>query len=120
MSPPGPPRFFPAPVENSAFGRAAAARGLEVIGEIYPDLGYDDEARLVLQRSKHHTDPQEAAAMVSRFLDDGHVVSGSGKAIAIEAESICVHGDGPNAAEVASAIRGAVEGAGCALATRSV
>jgi UPF0271 protein len=112
--------YFPAPVAPTAFGRAAAERGLEVVGEIYPDLGYDDDGDLVLQRSKHHTDPEEAAAMVSRYLADGVVVSGNGKEISLEAESICVHGDGPNAAEVARAIRGAVEAAGCALETRSV
>ncbi len=111
--------YFPAPLERAAFCRAAAAKGLDVVGEIYPDLGYDDEANLVLQRSKHHTDPAAAAEMVSRFLDDGHVVSHDGVEIPIEAESICVHGDGPNAAEIASAIRDAVEGAGCTLGTRA-
>ena len=49
--------YFPAPVASTAFGRAAAARGLDVVGEIYPDLAYEDDATLVLQRSKHHTDP---------------------------------------------------------------
>ena len=112
--------YFPAPVASTAFGRAAAARGLKVVGEIYPDLGYEDDATLVLQRSKHHTDPAAAAEMVSRFLKDGNVTSLDGAAIPLEAESICVHGDGPNAAEVAAAIRKAVEASGCSLETRAV
>ena len=112
--------YFPAPVAMSAFGKAAAGAGIDVVGEIYPDLGYDDDANLVLQRSKHHTDPGKAAEMVSRYLADGVVVSGNGKEIALEAESICIHGDGPNAAEVAAAVREAVTGSGCAVETRAV
>lgn len=112
--------YFPAPVATSAFGRAAAARGLEVVGEIYPDLAYDADGKLVLQRSKGHTDPAAAGEMVSRYLRDGKVVSTDGVEIELDAESICVHGDGPNAAEVAGAVRRAVEAAGCSLETRSV
>ena len=56
--------------------------------------------------------------MVSRYLNDGTVVSLDGAEIPLDAESICVHGDGPNAAEVALAIRGAVENSGCAIEAR--
>jgi hypothetical protein len=112
--------YFPAPVATTGFARAAASRGFEVVGEIYPDLGCEDDATLVLQRSKHHTDPGAVVAMVSHFLQTENVTSLDGAEIALEAESICVHGDGPNAADVAAAIRTAVEGAGRAIETRAV
>ncbi len=112
--------YFPAPVATTAFGRAAAARGLDVVGELYPDLAYADDGRLVLQRSKEHTDPVAAGEMASRYLKTGKVVSLDGVEIPLDAESICIHGDGPNAAEVAGAVRNAVEAAGCSVETRAV
>jgi UPF0271 protein len=33
----------------------------------------------------------------------------------MEADSICVHGDGPNAVDVARAVRRAIEESGCAI-----
>jgi UPF0271 protein len=49
---------------------------------------------------------------VTRFLSDGAVAAEDGTRVELEADSICVHGDGPNAVEVATAVRTAVQSAG--------
>jgi UPF0271 protein len=109
---PGVAFYFPAPVTGVALCDALRVRGVRVVGEIYPDLSYSPEGDLVIQRSKHQTDVGFAAAQVRRFLNDGHVEAEDGSPVALEAESICVHGDGPNAIEVAEAVRAAVIEAG--------
>lgn len=105
--------YWPAPVAGAAFCDAVKERGVRVVGEVYPDLTYDEHGKLVLQRAKHHTDVQEAVQQVMTFLEQGKVRTTGGELIPLEAESICIHGDGPNAVEVAQAIRGALHGAGC-------
>jgi UPF0271 protein len=112
---PGVAFYFPAPVTGVALCDALRARGVRVVGEIYPDLSYSPEGDLVIQRAKHQTDVEFAAAQVRRFLTDGTVEAEDGSAVALEAESICVHGDGPNAIEVAAAVKAVVAAAGAQL-----
>lgn len=104
--------YFPAPIKGVALCDALAARGVRVIGEVYPDLSYDAEGNLQIQREKRETELDFAAAQVARFLAEGRVEAEDGTLVPIEAESICVHGDGPNAVQVAGAIRATIAAAG--------
>jgi UPF0271 protein len=101
---PEPLVYWPDPTECS-LPRVAREKGLRVVLEIYPDLTYSPEGTLVLQRAKEHTDVEKATAQVRRWLEHGHVEALDGTTIPVAAESICIHGDGPNAVEVAEAIR---------------
>jgi UPF0271 protein len=105
--------YWPAPTEGAAFCDAARARGMRVVGEVYPDLSYDAEGRLMLQRSKQHTDVEQASEQMRTFLETGSVRTVEGTLVALDAESACVHGDGPNAVQVARAVRRAITEAGC-------
>jgi UPF0271 protein len=107
--------YFPAPVDGIALCDALRERGVRVVGEVYPDLSYSPEGDLVIQRSKHQTDVEFATAQVRSFLADGTVQAEDGSTVPLEAESICVHGDGPNAIDVARAVRDAVTAAGSRL-----
>jgi UPF0271 protein len=70
----------------------------------------------VIQRAKHETDVELAAAQIRRFLEGGVVLATDGSLIPLEAESICVHGDGPNALEVIGALRRTIEDCGHSVA----
>jgi UPF0271 protein len=107
--------YFPAPVDRGAFLLAAKERGIPVAGEIYPDLSYTAEGRVVVQRQKQATDIEQATQQVRRWIADGHVLAEDGTEVPMQAESICVHGDGPNAVEVARAVRQTIEDCGCAV-----
>lgn len=103
---PAPPLlYWPAPVEMHALPRAARKLGIEVVGEVYFDLGYSDEAKLVVERKKTARDLGDVARRVRRFLADGVVESLSGKAIPLAADTICVHGDGPNSVDIARTVK---------------
>lgn len=102
---PSPLLYWPAPVELHALPRAARKLGIDVVGEVYFDLAYSDEAHLVVERKKAAKDLDDIAQRVRRYLDDGVVLARSGKVIALDAATICVHGDGPNSVEVAKTVR---------------
>lgn len=108
--------YLPGPLKGVAVAEAAAKYGVRTVPEVYPDLSYDDDGGLVIQRQKQHTPVDSVVDQITRFLNDGKVQTLSGKLIDLEAESICVHGDGPNAAEVIDALRGAIEGCGRTIA----
>jgi 5-oxoprolinase (ATP-hydrolysing) subunit A len=79
---------------------AAAAAGIRFVPEGYVDLDYDADGKLILERVKQSRDPAETARRALEFARAGSV------------ESICIHGDGPNAVELAAAVRAALEEAG--------
>lgn len=107
--------YLPAPVERSAFGRAAVAAGIRVVGEIYPDLAYRPDGSVIVQRTKGLTDLDTVRSQVQLFLDERCVLAEDGSRVALEAESVCVHSDGPNAIDVARTVREVLEGAGRAV-----
>jgi UPF0271 protein len=107
--------YWPAPTD-AAMPVAARRKGIRVVGEIYPDLVYAPDGSLIIQRTKHETDTAFAAAQVKRFVESGKVQANDGSLIALEAESICVHGDGPNATAVGDAVREALAQVGCRIA----
>ena len=83
---------------------AAAAAGIRFVPEGYVDLDYDEDGKLILERVKQPRDPAETAERALRFASEGQV------------ESICIHGDGPNAVELAAAVRSALQGSGVSVA----
>ena len=106
--------YWPAPT-NAALPTAAKQLGIRVIGEIYPDLQYDDDGALVIQRKKHETDINFAVKQVEQFAQTRTVSSLNGKAVELDAESICIHGDGPNALEITDAIITKLKNLDCAI-----
>lgn len=112
---PAPLLYWPAPVELHALPKAAKAAGIKVVGEVYFDLGYTDDARLVVERKKSEKKLDDIAERVRRYVRTGEVLSVNGKPIAIEAQSICIHGDGPNALAVAETVISVLHQEGVAI-----
>jgi UPF0271 protein len=97
-------------------GPAAARAGVPFVPEGYVDLDYDGDGRLVLERVKQVRDPQRTAERALRLARDGSVDTVDGGTLELRIESICVHGDAPNAPAIARAIRETLEQAEIALA----
>jgi UPF0271 protein len=97
--------------------RAAEAAGLRFAAEAFVDRGYDARGRLV-PRSRPGaviSDPETAAAAAVRLARDHAVRTAEGSELAVKADTLCLHGDNPNALGVARAVREALERAGVSV-----
>ena len=85
--------------------------GLGFMAEYYADLDYDDDGGLIITRKHIAYDAGEAAARVARVMREEVAVSANGREIPMRADTVCVHSDTPNAAELAAAVREVLDGA---------
>lgn len=104
--------YWPGPAHGVKLCDLLADRGVKVVNEVYPDLTYDASGNVVIQRVKRETDLEFVKAQMLRFLSEGLVETEEGATVRIEAQSACIHGDGPNAVAVAQAVREAIEQSG--------
>ena len=87
-----------------------SARGVPFQAEYFADLDYDDEGGLIITREHETVDPGVAASRVVEAVRTGNVDSINGRKISVRAETVCVHSDTPNAVDIATAVRDAVNG----------
>lgn len=97
---------------------AALDAGLAPIREIYADRAYADSGNLVSRKLPGAVihDPDLAAERVLRMIEADMVICESGKKIAARIDSICVHGDTPDAVTMAKRLRQKLEAAGYSVA----
>ena len=96
---------------NSALSRAGEAHRLQIAHEVFADRNYCRDGSLV-SRSRPDAllhDPADAAPRVLRMLREGKVRSFDGEDVAVRAETICLHGDNPEAVDFARALRSQLE-----------
>ena len=86
-------------LSGSEMIRAAKDCGLKAASEVFADRGYEEDGTLVNRRKEGAmiTDEDEAIARVIRMVKEGVVTAVTGKDIPIQADSVCVHGDGEKA-----------------------
>jgi UPF0271 protein len=96
-------------------GPAAARAGVPFVPEGYVDIDYDSSGKLVIERVKGRRDPEQTAERALRLVRDHAVPTIEGGELELDVESICVHGDAPNAPDIAGAIRRALEDSGVEL-----
>ncbi|TWH34749.1 MULTISPECIES: 5-oxoprolinase subunit PxpA [unclassified Aminobacter] len=96
----------------------ARAAGLTVVEEVFADRAYTADGQLV-SRTKPGAVLHDVEAVAQRALvmaRDGIVEAIDGTTVRLNAQSICVHGDSPNAVAMARAVRQALDGAGIEIA----
>jgi 5-oxoprolinase (ATP-hydrolysing) subunit A len=95
---------------GNALDRLATEAGLRVVGEAFADRGYLPDGHLVPRGLPGALlGPVEAVAQAVSLAADGVVTAIDGTVTPVAAESICVHGDGPDAVAVAASIRSALD-----------
>jgi 5-oxoprolinase (ATP-hydrolysing) subunit A len=98
---------------------AARAAGLAVAEEAFADRRYEPDGTL---RSRQLPDAllsaEDAAAQAVAIARDGSVTAGDGSRIAVRADTICIHGDSPDAVGIARAVVASLRAAGFRIAAR--
>ena len=88
--------------------------GFAVVAEAFADRRYEPDGSL---RSREHPDalirdPAEAGRQALSIAERGKVIACDGSPVAIDAQTICIHGDSPGAPQIASAVARALWQAG--------
>lgn len=84
--------------------------GLRPVREFFADRGYTPEGTLVPRRltGAMVTDHGQVSERVVRMATEGTVVAVDGSVVPVTADSVCVHGDSPEALRTARAVRDAL------------
>jgi len=99
---------------NSELLRAGEAAGLSVAAEVFADRAYDPDGSLT-SRTKPGSVIHDTPKVVERAIKmvrDKQVIAVTGSTIALQVDTMCLHGDTPGAAALAREIRRGLESAG--------
>ncbi|MDM9561207.1 LamB/YcsF family protein [Bordetella petrii] len=96
---------------------AAQELGLRAAHEVFADRSYQDDGSLTprSQPGAMIEDLDAAVAQVLGMVRDGMVRSVNGHAVPVRADTLCIHGDQPNALVFAQGLRDALRDAGIAV-----
>jgi UPF0271 protein len=99
---------------GSAFFDEAQRLRLRTVPEAFADRAYRPDGQLVSRRESGAVldDPVAIAERVMAMVTTGHVTALNGSTVAVQVESVCVHGDSPGAVQIASAVRDRLKAGG--------
>ena len=93
--------------------------GLAVAAEAFADRRYEPDGTL---RSRKFEDalvrnPDEAAWQALSIAEQGVVIASDGSEVAVDAQTICIHGDTPGSVQIAASVAQTLRDAGVNLST---
>ena len=105
-------------LSGSELERAARANeDFIVVSEVFADRTYQPDGSLTPRNRPDAlvTDPQVAVTQVLRMVREGKVRATDGTDVSIRADTVCLHGDGPDAVAFARQVSAALLAAGVEL-----
>jgi UPF0271 protein len=98
-------------LSGSALTTAGEALGLGVVHEVFAERRYSANGQLLTRGEPGAVieDLQDSIDQLHRLLLDGVVIARDGEAVRLRADSVCLHGDRPDAAEFARSLRSALD-----------
>lgn len=93
---------------------AASKLGLPHASEAFCDRAYNSDGSLMNRHKPGAVlqDPSEIAERAVSMVTQGSLVSADGKLLTLKADTLCIHGDTPGAANIARTVRESLEKAG--------
>jgi UPF0271 protein len=101
---------------SPAIAPAVQAHGVRLAVEAFPDLEYEPSGDLVIEPVKQAWAPGRVAKRAVRAVLERRIDAREGVDLEIDAPTLCLHGDSPNAVETARTVRRALEDAGVTVA----
>ena len=98
-------------MSNTELQTAARRHDLEFVAEAFVDRAYEADGMLVSRSEPGavHADIAVATAQAVALATTGRVTARNGDVIRVQADTLCIHGDTPGAAEAARAVRDVLE-----------
>ncbi len=92
---------------GSEFAKIARDRGFEIWEEAFADRAYHSDGRLVSRSVPGAvlTDPEAVCNQVLQMISENRVMCTDGSFLHIQPDTICVHGDNPEALEILKRLR---------------
>jgi UPF0271 protein len=99
---------------GSVLAAVGRERGLRVAEEVFADRTYRPDGQLTPRAASDAliVEPAAMVAQVRRMIETGTVLATDGTDVPITADTLCLHGDGPNAVAFAREIRVQLNAAG--------
>jgi len=109
---PGEPAFVG--MANTQLEFAAKRHGLIFIAEAFVDRAYEPDGTLVprTEPGAVHENLNVATTQAVRLAEHGEATARNGEVVKVRADTLCIHGDTPGAAEKARAVRDVLESHG--------
>lgn len=104
---------------NTPLEAEARKLGLRTVAEAFPERGYASDGRLAPRGTPGawiHS-PELAARRAVQMVVEGRVEAVDGGWVEVRAQTLCIHGDNPNAVAIARAVREALEAQGIGIHT---
>ncbi|KOP67917.1 lactam utilization protein LamB [Bacillus sp. FJAT-18019] len=97
--------------------KAGEAAGLRTASEVFADRTYQEDGSLTSRNKPNAiiTELEASIAQVIRMVKERAVVTLTGKMIPIQADTICIHGDGTHASLFARTLRARLEAEGMSV-----
>ncbi len=90
---------------NTLLWNKCKAEGIRVASEVFVDLKYDAQGKIIIERAKQPWDPNVVLRRALMAVKEGKIDTVDGKFIEVKADTICIHGDAPNAVDVIKTLR---------------
>jgi 5-oxoprolinase (ATP-hydrolysing) subunit A len=94
---------------------AVERHGVRLVTESFVDLDYDADGNLIIEAVKQAWDPEKVAERAVRVARDRKVAKTDGSDLEVDSPTICLHGDAPNALDVARTVKERLDGEGIAV-----
>jgi 5-oxoprolinase (ATP-hydrolysing) subunit A len=95
---------------------AVEAHGVRLVTEAFPDLEYRSDGTLVIEPVKRAWDPERVASRAVRLVREHVIDTQGGGQLEVHTPTVCLHGDAPNATDVARIVRRRLEEDGVEVA----